>query len=286
MAGQWAQKTAEQLLDRGLIDAGACLILGGADTGKTTLAEELSKRLALGKPVGIIDADVGQSHIGPPTTVGWAVAQKPHAGFDRLTPGGIDFVGDITPVGHLLQLTAAIVQCARVVSGAAEAILIDTPGFVSTGPAAALWWTVERLLKPRTVLAVERGGELGDILAGLKGTGCRIERVKSAADVRAKSPQQRQAYRQRRFEEYFEDSRLHDICLKDVAVRARPRSVSQNMPGRLVGLRDENGRDAAIGAVGAWEHDSALATIRAPKLDIEKIRCIVVGDVTVDIHGA
>ncbi len=286
MAGQWAQKVADRLLGRRLIDAGACLILGGADTGKTTLAEELSRRLALGKPVGIIDADVGQSHIGPPTTVGWAVAEKPHAGFDRLTPAGIDFVGDITPVGHLLQLTAAIVRCARLVSGTADVILIDTPGFACGGAAAALWWTVVRLLRPGLVLAVERGDEMGDILAGLKGCGCCIERVKSAADMHGKSPQQRRAYRQRRFEKYFEDSQLHDIRLKNIAVRSGPRSASQNMSGRLVGLRDESGRDVAIGAVSAWEHDSGLARIRAPKLDIEKIRCIVVGDVTVDIHGA
>ena len=163
MSQDWAEKVAQQLLSRGLIQTGTCLILGAADTGKTTLAATLAKHAASSRPVGIIDADIGQSHIGPPTTVGWAVVDSPEVdfrvktslfsqtsgtfascyGFSQLAAGGISFVGDVTPVGHLLQLTAAIVQCVQQASEVAKLIIVDTPGFIRGPAASALWWTDE-----------------------------------------------------------------------------------------------------------------------------------------------
>ncbi|GAG69828.1 unnamed protein product, partial [marine sediment metagenome] len=50
---------------------GIIFLLGQTDTGKTTFAKELIKRyLEKNKKVAFIDSDVGQSTIGPPTTIG------------------------------------------------------------------------------------------------------------------------------------------------------------------------------------------------------------------------
>ena len=127
MSLDWADEIAQELLTQGLLKTGVCLILGGTDTGKTTLAETLAKRAASSKPVGIIDADIGQSHIGPPGTVGWAIVDGPQVDMSLFTAAGISFVGDVTPVGHLLQLTAAITGCVQEVSKAAKLVIIDTP---------------------------------------------------------------------------------------------------------------------------------------------------------------
>ena len=40
--------------------------------------------------------------------------------------------------------------------------------------------------------------------------------------------------------------------------------------------------DAAVGVVNTWPQDGDVAAIRAPQLDLGQIRCIVVGDATVD----
>ena len=70
MSEDWAEKIAHQLLSRGLIKTSICLVLGAADTGKTTLTGALANYLARQQPVGIIGADIGQSHIGPPMVMG------------------------------------------------------------------------------------------------------------------------------------------------------------------------------------------------------------------------
>ena len=81
-----------------------CLIFGATDTGKTALSVARARRAASSGPVGFIDVNIGQSHIGTPATVGWALVDNPRIDFSELAADGIDFVGDITPVSHPLQL--------------------------------------------------------------------------------------------------------------------------------------------------------------------------------------
>ena len=147
---------------------GICLVLGAADTGKTSLVTALAARTCNARVVAIVDTDIGQSHIGPPATVAWALANSHVTDLSSLTVRGICFVGDITPVRHLLQLTTAIVQCVQYASEHAELILVDTPGLVTGPQAAALWWQVHRILMPSMIIAVRRENELEHILAGLQ----------------------------------------------------------------------------------------------------------------------
>ena len=293
MSTDWADKIAERLAGGGLPQTGVCLILGGVDTGKTTLAAALTGWLASSGPVGVIDADVGQSHIGPPATVGWAIVDRPDVfvgatpcgcpgqarGPAPTIPGGISFVGDVTPVGHLLQLTAAIAQCLRQVSKVAEHIIIDTPGFIAGPAASVLWWTVQRIVQPELIVAVQRENELNDILAGLQNLGSQIERLKAPPQIQAKSPQARRSYRQDQFRRYFADSCLYNLKLSDLTIQATRNPGS----GTLVALRDSQGVDRAVGIIERWQQDRDAVTVRAPGLDVSQIRCLVVGDVTVDL---
>ena len=290
MSLDWAENTAQQFLSKNLIQKGICLILGASDTGKTTLAEALAKHLAKHQPVGIIDADIGQSHIGIPTTVGWGIVDKPQVDFSQLAVGGISFVGDITPVGHLLQLTAAIVQCFQQISKLTGLIIIDTPGFIHGPTAAALWWTVERILQPELILAVQRNDELQCILGGLQSLGHKLERIECPPQMPTKSPQERQKYRQNQFNKYFRESSLYNINLSGVAVQ-RSRNLSSlqdalrrnSLINRLVALRDGKGVDITIGQVKDWQCDKGVAVVRTPQIDIRQIRCVVIGDVTIEI---
>ena len=283
MAEDWADKIAQQLISPGLIQTGVCLILGAADTGKTTLAEAIARRAASSGPVGVIDADIGQSHIGPPTTVGWALVDRPDVSFSQLAVSGIGFVGDVTPVGHLLQLTAAMAQCVRQATEAAVLIIIDTPGFIYGPAASALWWTVERVLQPKSILAVQRNDELSDILSGLRSLALKVELIKSPAQIPTKSLQNRQSYRQSRFNEYFRDSCLHNITLSEIAVQSGRNLDRVSLVHRLVALRDKKGMDIAIGVISEWQGGKDTVVVRAPRLDVRQIRCIVIGDHSIEM---
>lgn len=286
MSLDWADNTAKQLLSEDLFKKGICLILGASDTGKTTLTSSLTKQLVLNQSVGIIDADIGQSHIGPPTTVGWVLIEKSQVDSSNLTAGGICFVGDVTPVGHLLQLTAAITQCARQLSKLAELIIIDTPGLVYGPAATALWWTVQQILKPNLILAVQRNVELSNILAGLRSLDSKLELIQSPPQIKIKSTQDRRFYRQKKFNEYFRDSCLYNISLRDVSIQSGQSVIRENLAGRLVGLRDAKGTDLAVGTIIDWQAHKDIAVISAPHLDIRQIRCLVIGDASIEISDA
>ena len=282
MSYDWADKIAQQLLSQGSMQTGICLVLGGVDTGKTTLAAALAKGMAQSQRVGIIDADIGQSRIGPPTTVGWALSDDPQADFSKLAASGISFVGDVTPERHLLQLTAAIVQAVQHVSKVTKSIIIDTPGFIRGPAAVALWWTVQRILRPDIVLAVQRYDELSGILAGWASAQGQLEHIK-APEIPAKSWETRRRCRQKQFAKYFQNASLYNIALKEVAVQTSGRLRGDMLVGRLVGLRDEKGIDGAIGIIEDWQDDKGIAVVRAPQLDAQQVRCLIIGDATVDI---
>ena len=283
MSEDWAKNISHQLLSQGLIQKGICLILGACDTGKTTLAATLASCAASSGSVGIIDADVGQSHIGPPTTVGWAIVDKTPVDFCQLSADGISFVGDITPVGHLLQLTAAIVQTVRQVSKVANSVIIDTPGLINGPAAEALWWTVQRLVQPELILAVQRDNELSGILTGLEGLDLRVQLVSCPSQIQLKSPNYRRDYRQGQFEKYFKNSCLYTINLNDLAVQTGWNSSREDLAGRLVALIDSKGLCLAVGLIKEWQNDSKIAVVRIPQLDTRQISCIAIGDLTIEI---
>jgi polynucleotide 5'-hydroxyl-kinase GRC3/NOL9 len=283
MSRDWAEETAQRLLSRDFISTGISLVLGGADTGKTTLVAAMAKYAASSQPIGIIDADIGQSHIGIPTTVGWGIVNKPQVDFSQFAVGGISFVGDITPVGHLLQLTAAIVQCFQQISKLTGLIIIDTPGFVRGPAAAALWWTVQRMLQPELIVAVQRDDELQYILGGLQSVGLKLEQIECPPQMPTKSPHERQKYRQNQFNKYFRDFCLYNISLSEVAVQGSWNLSSDSLINRLVALRDGKGVDIAIGQVKDWQRDKGVAVVRTPQIDIQQIRYLVIGDVAIEI---
>ncbi len=202
---------------------GICLVLGAGDTGKTTLVTALARHTCNARTVAIVDADIGQSHIGPPTTVAWALANSNVNNLSSLTVRGMCFVGDITPVRHLLQLTTAIVQCVQHASEHAELILVDTPGLVTGPQAAALWWQVHRILRPSMIIAVQRENELEHILDGLQFSDSQIELLEASSNTKINSPQQRIRYRQKKFESYFSNAQLYDVDLSKVAIQSGPR---------------------------------------------------------------
>ena len=278
MSENWAEAIADRIAGTGSPLKGRLLLLGAADTGKTSLLNALASHLAKNQPAALVDADDGQSHIGPPTTVGWTLIDGATATAAEYEAKGIAFVGDITPVGHLLQLTAALALCVEQAAQVAEVILIDTPGLVTGGAACTLWWTVQRLLRPERIVAIQRENELGEVLRGLHPGLSAIETIEAPQELRRKSPEIRQEYRRRLFDDYFRDAASHTLDFGTLAVRTANGMTVENAAGRLVGLADVTGQDVAIGVIEQWRQEQAKGIIRAPRMNMQRVRCLTIGN--------
>ena len=82
----WPEETS-RVLDRVAERGGTVLLLGATDTGKSVLARELLNRgVRAGKSVALVDADIGQSDIGPPATIGLGIPDAPVTDLAQVPP--------------------------------------------------------------------------------------------------------------------------------------------------------------------------------------------------------
>ncbi|MBI2457939.1 MAG: hypothetical protein HYV46_17585 [candidate division NC10 bacterium] len=198
---------------------GVVVLLGGSDSGKTTLGRILTEIwTTAGRTVGLVDGDIGQSSIGPPTAIGLAFISPKNPLPPHPSPLTMYFVGSTSPPGHFLPLilgTQSLVQTA--IAQGAEIVLVDTTGLIQGAPAASLKWHKLQALRPQHVLALQREDELEPILRLVEGqSGLEIHRVPVSSRVVHRTQAARRAFREGRFREYFASAVRHDLEWKDL----------------------------------------------------------------------
>ena len=100
-----APKEWHALLDVLEKERGIAIILGATDTGKSTLAKFLIFNLCKrGLKVALVDADIGQSFLGPPTTIGFAVFKSDPNWEVILSPPEIFFAPAYSPRSKTIVL--------------------------------------------------------------------------------------------------------------------------------------------------------------------------------------
>ncbi len=287
------EKVIEEMQGAGKQPHGVCLLLGRADTGKTTLARGLATLLTVSGPTAVIDADIGQSHIGPPTTVGWAVVGKTVAAQARmndwegpdlaqLDPAGVAFVGSVAPNRHLLQFTGAIMRAVNSSRTLADLVIVDTPGFVDGPAAAALWWTVCQVVKPRWIVAVQHDEELSPILSGLIRDNCRIIQLRPPQGISAKSPEQRRRFRSERFAAYFERTVRERFDLDRLATQYICCAPGSQLANRLVALRDAAAIDRVIGVIVDVNKSANRIVVKSPEFNAADVAGLAISDFIVN----
>ncbi|HZD80459.1 MAG TPA: polynucleotide 5'-hydroxyl-kinase [Actinomycetota bacterium] len=158
----------DALVDRAVHEKGTVLLVGGLDTGKSTLSRALlAGAVALGRPSAFLDADVGQKSVGPPGTITLKMVRTPADLEPRalVDPDELSFVGSTSPDGHLLQVVTGVGALARRAREAgAEFLVTDTSGLVSGIYGQILKYHKTEVLRPDLVVGLQRGEELLPLL--------------------------------------------------------------------------------------------------------------------------
>jgi polynucleotide 5'-hydroxyl-kinase GRC3/NOL9 len=180
------------------------MVIGRVDTGKSTFCRHLaSVAIARGLKVGVVDADVGQSWIGPPTTVGMKIFTQDPA--PAIFPDSFYFVGSVSPEKHLLQTTVGVKSMVEAaISSGAELVIVDTTGLVDGPIGRALKSSKIDLVKPDHIVCFQRASELETLIKGIEAN-CRAHRLETSRNVKKRNQNSRRTYRQERFREYFSD---------------------------------------------------------------------------------
>ncbi len=183
---------------------GVVFVLGSVDSGKTFfITYTANKLLEAGAKASVIDGDIGQSDVGPPTAIGLGYLERQVVFLEEVGLASAYFVGSTTPAGHLLPMvvgTAKLIHEARVHGGV---VLVDTPGMVYGGPARALQIYCIEATKPDVVVALQRDKELEHLLKQLKALEVEVARLPASPYVRMRDRKDRKFLRERAFYNYF-----------------------------------------------------------------------------------
>lgn len=158
-----------EALARQAASPGVTMLIGGLDTGKTTMAmDAVRMALASGHRPVLVDADVGISTVGPPACVGLKIFESEADLEDVLEPDALHFVGAITAPRLVLQqvvATAVMVEKARNLS---DVIIVDTTAVSSGVSGETLKYHKTELCRPDRVIALQRGEELEPVVGMLR----------------------------------------------------------------------------------------------------------------------
>ncbi len=218
-------------------EARVTVVIGETDTGKTSFTAYLAATLLeAGLSVGVVDADLGQSAIGPPTTVGLGRLRLPFARLADAEVVGLYFVGATSPQGHLLPTvlgTRLMVDKARRLGF--DRVLVDTSGLVQGEVGRVLKQHKIDLVDPDLVLCLQRQGECEHILRPYHaGPRPAILRLASSGATRRRSPEERRQHRERSLQAYFAGARPVTLDLGRVVLRQPALYTGQPLPPRQV----------------------------------------------------
>jgi polynucleotide 5'-hydroxyl-kinase GRC3/NOL9 len=265
---------------------GIAILLGATDTGKSTLAKFLISHLCKrGLKVGLVDADIGQSFLGPPATIGLAVFKSNPDWEVILSLPEIFFVGSITPEGHFpIHLKGVKRMVDKVSSYGPEVILIDTTGFVLGEAGRELKRRKIDLVSPRFILALQKDGEIEPILEQYKeNPHYKIYRLPLSEQVRAKSVEERRANRTNKFRDYFKYSAVQELAIEGFQIEGEvldpdgsplPLDWALKMNGLLIGLKDANDETLALGLTKNYFEEKKVLRVSTPLREMEKVKTI------------
>jgi polynucleotide 5'-hydroxyl-kinase GRC3/NOL9 len=209
------QKEAEKIID----DKGSVIVIGANDTGKTTVVKYLvSKCAQKGYKVGLIDADIGQSFIGPPTTIGMSIISEFNTKPYEKLPTYLRFIGSTSPAGHIYSTIRGIKNLVdKAESLGAKIIIIDTTGLITGSVGCELKRRKIEIIKPKRIIAIQRRNELEVLLNFLKSHfDFEVSRLPVAEAVKQKSIDYRRDYRCAKFKEYFSTAELLEFNFSEL----------------------------------------------------------------------
>jgi polynucleotide 5'-kinase involved in rRNA processing len=283
------QSDFEQSYERLLGSPGVVFLLGGMDTGKTTFGIELLRRaVAADIPAAVVDADIQQSTVGPPTTVGMKVVTgMPDISLATIrTADALGFVGALTPREHLLPLVASaakLVNQAR--AEGARLIVVDTTGSISGIYGQLLKFHKMDAVAPDFVVAFERGGELEPVIGiAQRFTPAEVIELEAPSEFETgRSAEERVAFRESQFAGYFSAGTSRWRVKPTVFMPTLPPEFDLiRLDGLVVGMED--GKGSCVG-IGVLEYDSTEDILRMVSPVTEGVRGLRLGSVKIDTQG-
>ncbi|MHB2019142.1 MAG: Clp1/GlmU family protein [Candidatus Xenobia bacterium] len=255
---------------------GTVMVVGPVHVGKSTFIRWLANEsVAAGARTAILDADVGQSHVGPPGTIGLATVKRPFQEYAELVPTALAFVGALSPAGSeepAVNGLARLLKLAR--RQGHQLLIVNTTGYVAT----EFKLSEVRAVQPDHLVCMHHGVELDLLEERVRSemVSVQVHDAVAAEKAKKKSEQMRAEVREEAFVSYFRTARVWEIRPVQARVQSVRGPAAPWIAGTLVGLLDGTGVCHGIGIAMPLSRDG-LFRVFSPIATTGNIHRILMG---------
>jgi len=195
------------------------MVVGGMDSGKTSFCTFLVNEAVMKKwSTSVIDADLGQSDVGPPSTVGFNFVTEPVKDLFEIDAQDAVFVGSTSPSGAINKVIEGLSQLKdRVMEAGVDFLVINTDGWVEGEEAAAYKVRLAEKVGPSAVVRMQRGNELTPILDALHGV--KVFVIDSPQLIQPRSREKRKLLRELSYKKYLKGAKMQSFSLSWIKVK-------------------------------------------------------------------
>lgn len=269
------------LRERIMGERGVVMVMGSANTGKTTMARLLLRdALDAGRSVAFVDADVAVPSVGAPACVALRWVRSTADLDDLSRSDSMRFVGSTQPQGVVLPHVVATAKLVEQARKGADFIVLDTSSVVSGVIGQTLTYHITELCDPTLIIAIQRGEELEPGIGMLRRfLGARIAKSEPPPGLQIVGPLDQRSRLIAAFRDAFEPDlqrwRVHTSVFAPTLPEAFDLS---RLEGMLVGVLNESG--ACLG-LGALEHDDGV--VRVATRFGDQMRGLRLGSMRIDL---
>lgn len=261
---------------------GVVMIIGEAETGKTTLARMLLRdAVDHGRTVAYVDGDVAAATVGPVACVGLRFVSSVEDIETLSDPDELRFVGAVEPNGVVLPHVVAVTALINIAKQKASLVICDTTGVVTGVVGQTLKYHLVELAKPTLVIAIRRGAELDPVIGMLRRfLSARVTETDPPENVVPGSPIDRQDMRAEALQRNLGDNPPRWRVQTTVFAPTLPDGFDvSRLDGMLVGVQDERGRCLGLGVLEHVDGSVKVATRYG-----DEMRGLRLGSIRVDLE--
>ncbi len=194
------------------------LVLGAVDSGKTSLCTYLTNRALTKKwKVAVLDGDLGQADIGPPSTIAYAFVTKSVTDLFSLRTRNAFFVGDTSPIRVKDKVIEGLCLLKKeLLTANPDIVVVNTDGWTDGECAVDYKVSLAKAVDPDLVLCLQQKDELASMcnaLADFKKT-----LVESPLAVFQRNIEKRRSLRELGYVKYLRNAKVQSLSLGWVKV--------------------------------------------------------------------
>lgn len=191
------------------------MVLGGIDSGKTSFCAYLAnKALSNKRHAVIVDADLGQSDIGPPATIGSSRVVKPIKDPFDMRAENVCFIGVTSPNSAVNKIIDGINELkVKGLNNGADLLIINTDGWIEGEDAVRYKLELINRVRPGILAGIQEQNELAPILERLKEPEPKILELVSSTAMRKRDREERKLLRELGYKKFLKGANMQSFSL-------------------------------------------------------------------------